>query len=102
MSVWPSRIAMTVEDSSSAASAIAPLLPFPPMQSLEIPQLIKYSITPKDDGVLLCIWEPAPMTDTRVRPFLFMARYRLADDNEAKTVLEEYQVAYQALGSQSG
>ncbi|HEY9646022.1 MAG TPA: hypothetical protein V6C88_06625 [Chroococcidiopsis sp.] len=93
---------MTVEDSSSAASAIAPLLPFPPMQSLEIPQLIKYSITPKDDGVLLCIWEPAPMTDTRVRPFLFMARYRLADDNEAKTVLEEYQVAYQALGSQSG
>lgn len=64
------------------------------MQSIEIPQLIKYSLTPVDEGILLCIWEPAPLSETRVRPFLFMARYRLASETEAKQVLEYYETVY--------
>jgi hypothetical protein len=64
------------------------------MQFLHAPQLLKYSITPKDNGVLLCVWEPAPMNELRVKPFLFMARYRLPSKEEAHKVLGYYQAAY--------
>lgn len=66
------------------------------MQSVDIPQLIKYSITPIDDGILLCIWEPAPLSESRVRPFLFMARYRLASQAEAQQILDYYETIYEA------
>lgn len=69
------------------------------MQSLKLPQLIKFSVTFHDDGVLLSIWEPAPINDSRVRPFLFMAKYRLSTEDEAKEVLSYYREAYQSDAS---
>ncbi|NJN87870.1 MAG: hypothetical protein HC881_18195 [Leptolyngbyaceae cyanobacterium SL_7_1] len=71
------------------------------MQSVEIPQLIKYSMTPIDEGVLLCIWEPAPLSESRVRPFLFMARYRLASETEAQQILEYYETIYEAAPTET-
>lgn len=66
------------------------------MQTLKAPQFLKYNVTPTTDGVLLSIWEPAPITDKRVRPFLFMAKHRLPSDAQAQEILDYYLSAYQA------
>ena len=65
------------------------------MHSLKAPYVLKYSITPSDDGLTLCIWEPASINETRVRPFLFMAKYRLETEDEANLVLGHYRQVYQ-------
>lgn len=65
------------------------------MQSLKAPYVLKYSVTPSDDGLTLCIWEPAPINDTRIRPFLFMAKYRIASDDEVSLILSQYRQVYQ-------
>lgn len=63
------------------------------MQCLEPPHL-KYNITAIEGGVLLSIWEPAPKSDVRVKPFLFMTRHRLSSELEAKKMLAHYLAVY--------
>jgi hypothetical protein len=63
------------------------------MQCVEAPHL-KYNITLIDGGVLLSIWEPAPKSDVRVKPFLFMTRHRLPSELEAKKLLAHYLSVY--------
>jgi hypothetical protein len=42
------------------------------------------------DSILLAIWEPAPTTDTRTRPFLFVAKHLLSSEEEAQEILAQY------------
>lgn len=52
--------------------------------------LIKYNITPTEGGVLLKIWEPAERNETRIKPFLFMLKYRMPSERAAKEFLADY------------
>lgn len=63
------------------------------MQCSDPPHL-KYNITAIEGGVLLSIWEPAPKTELRVKPFLFMSRHRLPSELEAKKLLAHYLAVY--------
>lgn len=47
-----------------------------------------------EDNILLAIWEPAPTTDTRTRPFLFVAKHLLRSEVEAKMILDQYLEKY--------
>jgi hypothetical protein len=67
------------------------------MQSLKAPHSLKYNLTPVTEGVLLSIWEPAPVTEQRARPFLFMAKHRLPSEDEAQEILNYYLSAYEAM-----
>jgi hypothetical protein len=58
------------------------------------PPHLKYNMTTIEGGVLLSIWEPAPKSDVRVKPFLFMTRHRLASELEAKKLLAHYLSVY--------
>jgi hypothetical protein len=58
------------------------------------PPHLKYNITTTESGVMLSIWEPAPKTELRVKPFLFMARHRLPSELEAKKLLAHYLSVY--------
>ncbi|MDX2212657.1 MAG: hypothetical protein SFY66_05145 [Oculatellaceae cyanobacterium bins.114] len=72
------------------------LLQSPSMQPPDASQLvIKYNILPREDGVILCLWEPAPMDGTRVKPFLYMVRQRFPSEDEAKKLLDFYLTTYQ-------
>ncbi len=51
---------------------------------------VRYTITPIKDGVSLCIWEVAQVTDARIEPFLFKIKHRLSSDAEAQQVLSDY------------
>ncbi|MEO1522864.1 MAG: hypothetical protein AAFU78_19085 [Cyanobacteria bacterium J06633_2] len=42
------------------------------------------------DSILLAIWEPAPTTENRTRPFLFVAKHLLSSEEDAKDVLNQY------------
>ena len=65
------------------------------MQSSKCSQLvIKYNILSKDDGVTLCLWESAPINETRVKPFLYMVRQRLSSKDEAQQLLDFYLTVY--------
>lgn len=70
------------------------------MQCLEPPHL-KYNITAIEGGVLLSIWEPAPKSDVRVKPFLFMTRHRLSSELEAKKMLAHYLAVYKQASQRS-
>lgn len=52
------------------------------------------SLDDSDDAILLAIWEPAPTTDTRTRPFLFVAKHLLSSEEEAQAVLSQYLNVY--------
>lgn len=43
-----------------------------------------------EGSILLAIWEPAPTTDTRTRPFLFVVKHLLRSEEEARDTLESY------------
>ncbi|UBF25896.1 hypothetical protein K9N68_30865 [Kovacikia minuta CCNUW1] len=60
------------------------------MQSLKPLPPIQYSITQNEEGVTLCIWEPARITEVRVKPFLFKINHRLPSNDEARRVLSDY------------
>lgn len=68
----------------------------PSMHSPSIPHLIKYNITPVIGGVMLRIWEPAERDDIRVKPFLFMLKYRMASEAEAREFLTDYLSFYKS------
>jgi len=77
------------------ASPTSVVLPVP-MHSTSIPYLLKYNITPIEGGVILSIWEPATKNEVRVKPFLYMIRYRLSSEAEAMKLLSEYLATYKA------
>jgi|GEM_PF-3425851 hypothetical protein len=64
------------------------------LTSSEIPHVLKYNITALEDGVLLSIWEPAARNETRVKPFLYMVKYRLPSEADARKLLAHYLSAY--------
>lgn len=66
------------------------------MNSYRTPHLLKYNITPVAGGVLLRIWEPADRNDVRVKPFLYMLKYRLASETEARKFLADYLSVYKS------
>lgn len=55
--------------------------------------VIKYNITPDSKGVCLRIWEPAPITVKRVKPYLFSVNYRLPSEESAKALVNRYLIA---------
>lgn len=61
-----------------------------------IPHLLKYNITPIAGGVLLRIWEPAERDEIRVKPFLFMLKYRLPSEADARRFLADYLSLYKS------
>ncbi|MBD1852156.1 hypothetical protein [Leptolyngbya sp. FACHB-711] len=65
-----------------------------PTGSTEILHVLKYNITALEEGVLLSIWEPAARNDTRVKPFLYMVKYRLPSEADARKLLAHYISAY--------
>ena len=66
------------------------------MQSSSTPHLLKYNIAPIEGGVVLSIWEPATKNEVRVKPFLYMVRYRLDSEAEATKILSQYLATYKA------
>ena len=66
------------------------------MQLPSTPHLLKYNIAPIEGGVVLSIWEPAPKNEVRVKPFLYMVRYRLDSEAEATKILSQYLATYKA------
>ena len=51
---------------------------------------MKYRISQTETGVLLRVWAPAPLSEDRTRPYLFLAQYRLASEKEAIKLLGAY------------
>jgi hypothetical protein len=66
------------------------------MHPPSVPHLLKYNITPVAGGVLLRIWEPAERNDVRVKPFLYMLKYRLTSEADARNFLAEYLSVYKS------
>lgn len=62
----------------------------------DLPHVLKYNITALEEGVLLSIWEPAARNETRVKPFLYMVKYRLPSEGEARKLLAHYIAAYKS------
>ncbi|MBW4657277.1 MAG: hypothetical protein KME15_01265 [Drouetiella hepatica Uher 2000/2452] len=75
------------------ASLTSVVLPVP-THSTYMPYLLKYNISPVEGGVILSIWEPAVKNEVRVKPFLYMIRYRLPSEAEAMKLLSEYLATY--------
>lgn len=71
------------------------------MHPPSVPQLLKYNITPMADGVLLRIWEPAERNEIRVKPFLFMVKYRLPSEAEARRFVSSYLSLYRSTQIQT-
>ncbi|MDJ0705752.1 MAG: hypothetical protein QNJ46_21000 [Leptolyngbyaceae cyanobacterium MO_188.B28] len=51
---------------------------------------MKYRISHTETGVLLRVWAPAPLSEDRTRPYLFLAQYRLSSEKEAMKLLRVY------------
>ena len=71
--------------------------PSPLDMASDLPSVLKYNITALESGVLLSIWEPAPKNETRVKPFLYMVRYRLSSEADAKKLLAQYVATYKVV-----
>ncbi len=50
--------------------------------------MINYLIEAIDDGYMLTVWEPAPLTNERVKPFFFKANYIISSPLEAFGLLK--------------
>ena len=53
--------------------------------------MINYSIEQTGNGYTLTIWEPAPLTSDRVKPFVFKANYIISSPIEAFGLLRMVQ-----------
>ena len=51
---------------------------------------IRYKLKEGSNGCVLYVWEPADLTKTRVRPFLFMAKYPAKNREAAMELLNQY------------
>jgi hypothetical protein len=61
--------------------------------------MINYLIEPTADGYTLTVWEPAPITSNRVKPFLFKANYIISSPLEAFKLLKLVQGGKKAVRS---
>lgn len=55
-----------------------------------IPAGLEYAITQSEEGMMVSIWEPAPLTPTRVSPFMFKVNHRVESQEEAHQFLNRY------------
>ncbi len=53
--------------------------------------MINYSIEPEGNGCKLTVWEPAPITSERAKPFIFKASYSTSSPLEAFNLLRLFQ-----------
>jgi len=60
---------------------------------------LRYKITQNDDGLVLYVWEPAMLTEARVRPFVFMAKHPIGDKDMAMEILSQYLSNYELAES---
>lgn len=60
------------------------------MAVLNIPDTIRYQITPHGNGATLCLWETARVSDSREQPFLFKVNQRVGSREEAQRLLKSY------------
>lgn len=51
---------------------------------------IKYNVVPNDQGVMLCIWEPAQVSEDREKPFLYMVKQQLLSEEMVQSALNHY------------
>lgn len=51
---------------------------------------IKYNVIPNEQGVMLCIWEPAQVSKDRAKPFLYMVKHQLLSAEMVQSVLDQY------------
>lgn len=63
--------------------------------------MINYSIEQTGNGYTLTIWEPAPLTSDRVKPFVFKANYIISSPIEAFGLLRLVQGGTGAVQKQS-
>lgn len=56
----------------------------------EAPLALEYQIIHSEDGIILSVWEPAPLTPNRVSPFMFKVNQRVESEVEAHRVLNRY------------
>jgi hypothetical protein len=63
--------------------------------------MINYSIEQTGNGYTLTIWEPAPLTSDRVKPFVFKANYIISSPIEAYGLLRLVQGGRGAVQKQS-
>ena len=49
---------------------------------------LNYRVKKSESGIRLSIWEDAPLTDTRTKPFTFKANYRLTTQEEVLNILD--------------
>jgi hypothetical protein len=61
--------------------------------------MINYLIEPTGDGYTLTIWEPAPLTNNRVKPFTFKAKYFIKSPLDAFELLKLVQGGNKAVRS---
>jgi hypothetical protein len=67
--------------------------------------MINYSIEQIGESYTLTIWEPAPTTADRVKPFLFKANYTISSPLEAVSLVKLVQggkVAIQKTKAKAG
>jgi hypothetical protein len=62
------------------------------MKSPQLPNGMNYSIISSGTEIVLSIWEPAQVTESRILPFLFKTNYRLSSEAEAHRMLRNYQI----------
>lgn len=51
---------------------------------------LRYRIKEGSNGFVLYVWEPAHLSENRVRPFLFMAKHPTANREAAMEILNQY------------
>lgn len=64
------------------------------MKATQLPNGMTYSIISSGTEIVLSIWEPAQVTESRILPFLFKTNYRFSSEAEAHRMLRSYQITH--------
>jgi hypothetical protein len=64
------------------------------MKPTQLPNGMTYSIISNGAEIVLSIWEPAQVTESRILPFLFKTNYRFSSEAEAHRMVRSYQTSY--------
>lgn len=67
------------------------------MHILNIPDQIRYSITPSENGVTLCVWEDNRSAQAHDKNFLFKINQRVSSQEEAQQLLRHYIEGFKAV-----
>lgn len=60
------------------------------MRTFNIPDTVRYQITPHGNEVIFCLWELACPSEARESAFLFKVKQRLASQEAAQQLLRDY------------